>query len=176
MSRPESQQSSHASAKSSGTKCLDIVEKGPVMVNGVVFQKIRRCPLCKLTNKDDSPMAGEDGLIVWQDGTNQNPKSRTDKIFWIAFTVGGFADEYGDLDSFLIERKKSPMIMSEWTAARESLLESPDTMPERLGKKVQEKMQSTLKTARTKTVRAFKKSQRRVSSRYRAILRSKFEK
>ena len=179
MSRPKSDGgtlASRVSSRKSGSQCLDIVEKGPVYKNGELFQKIRRCPMCLLTNSDPHPVEGKDGLIVWHVGSNTSPRSRTDRLCWLVFTIGGFADEHGDIDNFLAVRKTSAMVMSEWTGAYKAMLSWGEDLPERLGKAVEAKMEQQMSMARKQTVNAFRKTQRRVKSSYRAVLRSKYEK
>ena len=106
----------------------DIVERGPIMVNGVLFQKIRRCPLCLKTNADPNPIKSgpraESAFNVWAAGSESMPSGRLDRICSNVFTEGGFAEEYnGDIDAFMQKRKAEAQVMQEWNTAYKTFVE-----------------------------------------------------
>lgn len=162
-----------------GSQC-GALERGPVTIDGVVYLKVRRCPLCTLTNTDDNivptgPLS-ETPKMMWNQGTSTNPVNRIHRVCWMTWTYGGFAAEYdGDLDNFL-EKRKEPEIQAEWAAAHQSLLKLAPDMPARLGKVVQKNVAEELATTRKVAVHAYKRREQTARAGYRAILVSKFEK
>ena len=78
------------------------------------------------------PQEGADVLEPWHLGSNVNPRSRSDCICYMVFTIGGFADEHGDIDTFIGARKASQLIMSEWGAAYHNMLSMDASLPERI--------------------------------------------
>lgn len=164
-----------------GSQCAEIVEKGPVVINGLVFVRIRRCPLCTLTNTDANPIKsgplGETEHMMWHQGSSSNPMGRIHRVCWIVFTTGGFAHEHnGDLDAYLAVRKADNGKVEEWQGAWDELIKVGHTLPARLGKVIQKGLSDKLLTARKVKVEAFKKTQSRVKGSYRAVLKTKFEK
>ena len=168
---------SAASAKERGP---DIIEAGPTTINGVVYMKTRRCPCCRLTNTDPNPVTrgplAISKTVLWNKGTSTSPEGRLDRVCFIAFTQGGFADQFEDLYAFVNARKENRSLMEEWNAAYDRVIEMAPDLPERLGKVVTEKLGEILVVARKQRVDAFKKTQKRVATSYRAVRRSAYEK
>ena len=101
----------------------DEIGNGPVTMHGLVFMKVRRCPLCSLSNTDLNPIStfphGPESSITvpWYRGSNTNPESKHDKICMIAYHQGGFFAAYNDPAAFIEARKLSAQLMKEWNAA-----------------------------------------------------------
>ncbi len=70
--------SAASSSESKRTSNHDVVAKGPVLVDGVVFNRIRRCPLCLLTNADPNPIKkgprSDCVYNMWAGGTSASPQ------------------------------------------------------------------------------------------------------
>jgi len=160
---------------------MDIMEKGPVTIDGTIYMKVRRCPLCTLTNTDPNivqsgPLA-ETSTMMWNQGTATNPIGRIHRICWLVWTYGGFAADYGgDLYSFLEKRKSEPSVMEEWTGSNDKLLSLASELPVRLGKHVLKNVTEELATARKIRVDAYKRREQKARAGYRAVLVSKYEK
>jgi len=151
-----------------------------VTKNGIVYLKVRRCPCCRLTNYDENPVAegplAASTTVMWHKGTSTNPVGRMCRICFVGFTQGGFVDQFENLEAFLDARKESRPLMEEWTAAYDAVVRMGPDLPVRLGKVYLEKLGETLAVARKQRVEAFKKSQKRAATSYRAVLKSKYEK
>jgi hypothetical protein len=173
---------SRRSKKSVASTVSEIVEKGPLMKDGVCFQKIRRCPLCSLTNADDNVIkTGPRSChphLPWAQGTTPNPVGRLDKICSEVFITGGFADEVGgDVDAFVEKRKDDPSLNGEWRssyATYVALVSDDDGV--RLGRSVRDRLGEKLQLARKKSVQVYKKSQKAVKTKMRYVKRTKYEK
>ena len=170
---------SAASSRDAGGLC-DIIEARPTTINGVVYMRTRRCPCCRLTNADPNPVTGGplaiSKTVFWNRGSATSPSGRLDRVCFLVFTQGGFADQFEDLNAFVNARKESRVLMEEWNAAYDRVIEMAPGMPERLGKVLTEKLGETLVVARKQRVDAFKKTQKRVATSYRAVRKCAFEK
>ena len=157
-----------------------IIEAGPTTINGVVYMRTLRCPCCRLTNTDPNPVTrgplAVSKTVLWNKGSATSPNGRLDRVCFLAFTQGGFADQFDDLNAFVNARKESRSLMEEWNAAYDRVIEMAPDLPERLGKVVAEKLGEILVVARKQRVDAFKKTQKRVATSYRAVRRSAYEK
>ena len=168
------------SAASAKDKKGYIIEAGPTTINGVVYMRTLRCPCCRLTNTDPNPVTrgplAISKTVLWNKGSATSPNGRLDRVCFLAFTQGGFADQFDDLNAFVNARKESRALMEEWNAAYDRVIEMAPDLPERLGKVVAEKLGEILVVARKQRVDAFKKTQKRVATSYRAARRSAYEK
>ena len=168
LARCGSRTSSESSA--STNTCTDLVERGPAFRGRIVFTKIRRCPLCMLTNADVSPLSGmesipgqepdetqEGELLQWSQGTSFNPIGRMCKICSTVFYLGGFMHRHKRLKEFLSERKDNPNLMAEWQRAWQKYVEESNVFGGyRMGKRAAAK-RTLVETA--KKVSVYRKAQ-----------------
>ena len=167
-----------------GSVASDKLEKGPVMLHGMLFLKIKRCPFCLMRNCDDNLIRsgpfGPDfsAFQVWAKGSATKPEGQVDKVCQLAFVHGGFAAQFGgSVEAFLDARRKDPQLNKEWQSAVAAVVEIlEESSAQRLGKNILAEMEAVLKGAREKAVEAFKKNQKRVIAPYRCILKEKYEK
>lgn len=155
-------------------------------MNGRVFLRIKRCPLCLLTNSDANPLkAGPLGADVqdclpWHRGTTEDPESRFDRICTTAYDLGGFCSEYDSPDDLIVARKEKPEVAAEWDAARGEtiqLMENDSAFAgKRMGAAQKKAVAKKLLSKRKKTVEAYKKSQMEVKRKFRGVLKSKIVK
>ena len=116
----------------------DVVEKGPITKNGIVYLKVRRCPCCRLLSTDlnlvkSGPLTVS-ATVVWHEGSSTNPVGRLDRVCFVVFTQGGFAEQFEGLQAFLLERQDSRSLMEEWSAAYEYVVKLGDELPMRMSK------------------------------------------
>ena len=95
---------SPSSSQSARSSTLDVVEKGPVMRDNVLFLKIRRCPCCNLTNACPNPITQgplsieQYATVIWAFGSSKSPRRRLDKICLITTPYCGNALSKSDVD------------------------------------------------------------------------------
>ena len=170
-----------SSSKRSKRSSADDVEKGPLMVNGTLFTRIRRCPCCLLKNSDSNVfLTGFLSIslfLVWARGTCENPEGAVCKLCSMTFWLAGFSAEHASIEAYLEERKLSPVMMKEWQAAYDKLKQHCETTDkERMGKQVRAVVMGNLSEARQKVVQAFRSTQVKVGSNFKAICAKKYEK
>ena len=165
-------------AASSGS--CDILEKGPVTKNGIVYLKVRRCPLCRLLNTDPNPVKSgplaASPTVVWHQGNATNPTGRVDRICFIVFSQGGFAEQFESLDAFLQARKEQRALMEEWQTSYGHVVKLGDELPVRMGKVFTQKLCSSISLVRKEAVETFRLTQQRVKNAYRCVRKDVYEK
>ena len=123
---------------SSTAGSADVVEAGPVTKNGIVYFKVRRCPLCRLLNTDENPIKSgglsTNGTVPWHQGSSTNPIGRICRICFVVFTQAGFSEQLESLSNFLEVRKEQRCLMEEWLAAYNHVVNLGEELPERMGK------------------------------------------
>ena len=170
---------SHRSSRSLPSAANGDLEKGPVMRNNILYVQIRRCSCCSLTNACPNPIKfgvlGVDHVptVPWASGSSTSPSGRLDKICQYTWVNGGFAAQFNnDLNAFLEARRNSQPLMAEWQAAYVVCLKLFERGVIRVTKGLEGEMISLMEEARRKVVDVFKTEQKRVNSKYRAVLRS----
>ena len=123
MSQADEADSASVASVRSSKRSLSVVG-GPTEIHGRVFLCIKRCPLCILTNADDTPIPrGPWGpeystTLPWARGTAEKPEGRYDKICVGAWDLGGFGIEYKKPDHMIEARKSDDMVGKIWEATQ----------------------------------------------------------
>ncbi len=106
--------SSFSSKSSSGSRGAGILSNDPVTIDGTTFLKIRQCPASGVKNSDANVIrTGKWGptyskYAMWQRGSSTNPDSRYERVSVLTWKVGGFADEFPNMDDFVMNMKDNP--------------------------------------------------------------------
>ena len=179
MSKSSAESSSGGSIAASSTSTIS---RSPMMINGFMFARIKRCCLCLRTNADPNPLSqGPFGLPqhelnTWAKGTQEKPEGKLDKLCQVAFLHGGFSAQYPDPEDFAEARKNDSALNMEWLAVRdEAVVRLENCTSQRLGKKVTEDMAAALIGAKKVVLTARKESTTKVRARYKLIAKDKFE-
>lgn len=183
QSAPSSCGRSQASVQSRATlSSTSTINKGPTMSDGVLFHRVKRCVLCLLTNTDANVIkTGPFGpassvTLIWAKGTNAKPEKSLDKVCALAYQHGGFATEHPTPEEFAQARMSDAQLNSQWEQTYQRCIEVLEaSQSSRTSKAVLADIDTALNLARQIAVDAYKRGQTTVRTKYRLILRSKYE-
>ena len=100
----------------------------PTTVDGVVFLKVKQCPMSGKKNTDlnviPSGRWGPDYSkhLIWHRGNSLNPEGKFERVSILAWQHGGFADQWPDPDEFLKQLKADSNLQKEFDAAYKSMV------------------------------------------------------
>ena len=173
---------SQSSSSSKGSKRTCTVG-GPVVLNGIAFSRVIRCPGCDLCNSDDNP-ANEGPLgiefyphVPWMRGTSENPEGKYCKYCPPTFTLAGFAAEYNNIDEFCIARREKKEVNIQWQHSYKLYIAIViEGNCQRLKGSQKLLVQEKLGGARKEALRVFERSECLIGTKWKAICRQKYEK
>jgi hypothetical protein len=155
---------------------------GPVDVDGVVFLKVRQCPLSGAKNTDLNIITeGAWGPafskhVIWNRGSSQNPAGRFERLSALTWEHGGFADTWPSIDDFAGQVKTDPSLLKQFKAAYAEMVKIVMEGRIRFRGDQKGKCKLRLENARKTVVTAYRQSQLNVKSKFRGVLRDVYEK
>lgn len=180
-------QPSEASAKSGRSRVSNDFQAGPVMIDGQLFVRLKRCSLCGVMNSDPNTLRcgpfGPDTskFQIWAKGSSIKPEGPLDKACGLAFVQGVFLAQFATVEAFEVALKagtaQAGQLQMEWNAALQAKKEALEnsTCNARLGKAILAQMEEAVLAARKTAVQSFKQSQRRVTFHYKLVPKDKYE-
>eukprot|EP00439_Symbiodinium_sp_Y106_P060690 s5419_g9.t1 len=163
----KSQQSTASTAGASG-----------MVINGVVFLKIKHCVACGRKNCDPNEITIDpsEKFTQWHRGSSTDPTSKYCRLCHLTHFHGGFAEQGSTVEDVAAQMRKDSQLNAEFLQARgemKSLVNEGRIMRFRGATANNAKMK--LQECRKRTVEEYKASEQELVSAYVAYDRSKFE-
>jgi hypothetical protein len=113
---------------------------------------------------------------MWQRGSSTNPDSRYERVSVLTWKVGGFADEFPNMDNFVANMKDNPKTAKEFRSAYAEMVKLIEEGKMRFRAAEKDGSALRLQEARKTVVKQFQQSHLEVRTKFRGIKKDVYEK